>query len=80
MGEILSADNRKWYQIVYVGNCVFRGYNMYDKILGLISLGLSAASQAFIRHHDTALFYSVVFFVVGVYEWISGEIKERKSK
>ena len=53
---------------------------MYDKILGLIALGLSAASQAFIHHKDTAMFYSVVFFAVGTYELILGEIKERKSK
>ena len=52
---------------------------MQDKVLGLVSLGLSAASQAFIRHHDTAMFFSVVFFAIGAYEFISGELKQRKS-
>ena len=53
---------------------------MNDKILGVVLLGLSAASQAFIRHDDSAMFYSVVFFLLGVYEFISGEMKERKLK
>ncbi len=53
---------------------------MHDKILGLVSLGLSAASQAFIRHHDTAMFYSVVFFAIGVYEFVLGELKQRKPR
>ncbi len=53
---------------------------MYDKTLGLVALGLSAASQAFIRHDDTALFYSVVFFAVGLYELVAGELKERRPK
>lgn len=52
---------------------------MQDKVLGLASLGLSAASQAFIRHADTAMFFTVVFFAIGVYEFILGEIKQRKS-
>jgi len=51
---------------------------MQDKILGLASLGLSAACQAFIRHGDTAMFFSVIFFAIGVYEFILGEIKQRK--
>ncbi len=53
---------------------------MYDKTLGIVALGLSAASQAVIRHDDTALFYSVVFFAIGVYELAVGELKERKPK
>jgi hypothetical protein len=53
---------------------------MNDKLLGIIALGLSAASQAFIRHDDTALFFSVVFFAIGVYEFILGEAKQRKSR
>lgn len=52
---------------------------MQDKILGLVAFGLSAASQVFIRHNDTAMFYSVVFFVIGVYVFIIGEIRQRKS-
>ena len=53
---------------------------MQDKILGLIAFGLSAASHAFIRHHDTAMFYSVVFFAIGVYEFVLGELKQRKPR
>ncbi|MHC4741679.1 MAG: hypothetical protein ACYS8Z_07200 [Planctomycetota bacterium] len=53
---------------------------MNDKILGVVLLALSAASQAFIEHDDTAMFYSVVFFLLGLYEFISGEIKQRKPK
>ena len=52
---------------------------MQDKILGLIAFGLSAASHAFIRHYDTAMFYSVVFFAIGVYEFVLGGLKQRKS-
>jgi hypothetical protein len=52
---------------------------MHDKTLGLVSLGLSAASHAFIRDHETALFYSVIFFVVSLYEFILSELKQRKS-
>ena len=52
---------------------------MHDKILGLVSLGLSAASQAFIQHDDTAMFYSIIFFAIGVYEFILGGLKQRKS-
>jgi len=52
---------------------------MQDKIIALVAFGLSAASQAFIRHDDTAMFYSVVFFVIGVYEFVLGEIRQRKS-
>lgn len=53
---------------------------MNDKILGVVLLALSAASWAFIKHEDTAMFYSVVFFILGAYEFISGEIKQRKPK
>lgn len=53
---------------------------MNDKILGVVLLGFSAASQAFIKHDDTAMFYSVVFLLLGGYEFISGEIKQRKPK
>ncbi|MCP4613209.1 MAG: hypothetical protein GY845_31345 [Planctomycetes bacterium] len=52
---------------------------MHNKILALVSLGFSAASQVFVRHHDTALFYSVIFFAVGVYEFILGDLRQRKS-
>ena len=52
---------------------------MQDKILGLVAFVSSAASQVFIQHDDTALFYSVVFFVIGVYEFVLGEIRQRKS-
>jgi len=51
---------------------------MQDKALGLVSLGLSAASQAFIRHDDTAMFFTIVFFAIGAYEFILGEVKQRK--
>jgi hypothetical protein len=52
---------------------------MQDKVLGLVSLALSAASQAFIRHDDTAMFFTVVFFAVGAYEFVLGELKQHKS-
>jgi hypothetical protein len=52
---------------------------MQDKILGVVLLGLSAASWAFIDHHDTAMFFSIVFFVIGAYEFIRGEIKQWKK-
>ncbi len=53
---------------------------MNDKILATVFLALSAASQVFIEHNDTAMFYSFVFFAVGAYEFILGEIKQRRSK
>ena len=53
---------------------------MNDKILAAVFLALSAASQAFIAHDDTANFYSFVFFAIGAYEFILGEIKQRSSK
>jgi hypothetical protein len=52
---------------------------MRDKILALVLLALSAAAHAFINHDDTAMFYSVVFFALGAYEFILGEIKQRKA-
>jgi hypothetical protein len=52
---------------------------MQDKVLGLVSLGLSAVSQAFIQHDDTAMFFTVVFFAVGAYEFVLGELKQRRS-
>jgi hypothetical protein len=51
---------------------------MQEKWLGLAALGLSAASQAFIKHNDTAMFYSVVFFVIGLLAFIQGHAKDRK--
>jgi len=53
---------------------------MNDKLLGIIALGLSAASQAFISHDDGAMFFSIVFFAIGAYEFILGEARQRKSK
>ena len=53
---------------------------MSDKILGVVLLGLSAASQAFIVHEDTSLFYSFIFGAIGAYELVLGEIRQRKSK
>ncbi|MHC4475374.1 MAG: hypothetical protein ACYTEL_07005 [Planctomycetota bacterium] len=52
---------------------------MQDKILGVVSLGLSAACWAFIKHHDTAMFFSVVFFAVAVYEFFLGVVSQHKS-
>lgn len=54
--------------------------NMQDKILGLVSFALCAASQVLIRHGDTALFFGFLFFVVGAYEFSVGEIRQRKNK
>ena len=53
---------------------------MHDKVLGLIALALSAASQAFIKAQDPAMFYSVVFFAIGAYEFILGELNQRRAK
>lgn len=53
---------------------------MQDKILGLVSFALCAASQVLIRHGDTALFFGFLFFVVGAYEFSVGEIRQRKNK
>jgi len=53
---------------------------MQDKILGVISFVLCAASQAFIHHSDTAMFFSILFFIIGAYEFVVGEIRQRKSK
>ena len=50
---------------------------MADKIIGLASLALSGATWVFIEHDDTASFYAVVFFVIGVYEFMRGEIARR---
>jgi hypothetical protein len=54
--------------------------DMSDKILGVVLLGLSAASQVFIDHEDTALFYSWFLGVIGVYELVLGDIRQRKSR
>jgi len=53
---------------------------MSDKILGVVLLGLSAASQVLIDHDDTALFYSWLFGVLGICELVLGEFRQRKSK
>ena len=44
------------------------------RTLGILSLALSAASSALIRHPDTSLFYAVVFFAVGIYGFVKSEI------
>jgi len=53
---------------------------MPDKILGIVSFGLCAASQVLIRHSDTALFFGFLFFGVGAYEFVVGEIRQRRNK
>jgi len=53
---------------------------MQDKILGMICFVLCAASQVIITHDDTALFFGVLFFLVGAYEFVLGEIRQRKSE
>lgn len=52
---------------------------MADKIIAITSIALSGASFRIIEHHDTAMFYAVVFFAIGLYEFIRSE-KNRKSK
>jgi hypothetical protein len=52
---------------------------MQDKLLSAVFLGLCAASQAFITHGDTALFFGVIFFALGTYEFVVGEIQQRKK-
>jgi hypothetical protein len=51
---------------------------MADKVLGVVALALSAACQVLIRHQDTALFYSYVFGLVGAFELVVGEIRQRR--
>jgi len=46
----------------------------------IFCLALSAAAQAFIKHGDSAMFYSVVFFALGAYEFVCGELKQRRAK
>ena len=53
---------------------ITKGHEMSYRTLGILSLALSAASSAFIRHPDTLLFYAVVFFAVGIYGFIRSEI------
>jgi hypothetical protein len=53
---------------------------MADKVLGVVLLGLCAASQAFIRHADTALFFSLLFGGLGAYEFVLGEVRQRKRR
>ena len=53
---------------------------MSDKILGTVLFGLSAATQVLIAHNDTALFYSTLFFVLGAYEFVRGELKQWMTK
>ena len=53
---------------------------MQDKLLSAVFLGLCAASQVFIKHNDTALFFGVIFFALGAYEFVIGEIRQRKDK
>jgi len=53
---------------------------MGDKILGVVCFGLCAASQAFIRHDDTASFFGILFFVLGGYEFLLGDYRQRRAK
>jgi len=54
---------------------------MADKILGVVCFGLCAASQVFIRHHDdTQLFFGILFFVLGSYEVVLGDIRQRMGR
>jgi hypothetical protein len=53
---------------------------MADKILAVVLLALSAASQVAIRHSDTAMFYSWLFGALGVYEFVLGEIRQRTGR
>ena len=52
---------------------------MSDKILGAVLIALSAACHVLIRHADTAMFYSIVFFVLGGYEFIRGEVRQLRG-
>lgn len=42
---------------------------LWEKTLGVLCFALAAASQAFIVHTETALFFSVLFLLVGLYEF-----------
>lgn len=53
---------------------------MTDKILGIVCLGFAAASQAWISHDDTALFFTALFLAVGGYELVLGDIRQRMTK
>jgi len=50
---------------------------MRDKYLSAVFLGLCGASQAFKKHSDTAMFFGVLYFSLGAYEFIIGEIRQR---
>ena len=49
---------------------------MADKILGVVCFALCGASQAFIRHSDTALFFGFLYFALGSYEFILGALRD----
>ncbi len=46
-----------------------RFVSLWEKTLGVLCLALAAGSQAFIPHTETALFFSVLFLLVGLYEF-----------
>ena len=53
---------------------------MADKIIGVVCLTLSAASQIWLTHKDSALFYSWLFGVVGMIQIVLGEFRQRRNK
>jgi len=40
----------------------------------------TTARQLFFKDNDPAMFYSVVFFAIGVYEFFLGERNQRRAK
>ena len=53
---------------------------MQDKLLSAVFFGFCAASQVYIHHDGTATFFGILFFALGAYEFIIGEIRQRKNK
>ncbi len=49
-------------------------------VLSAMGVTCTPASQAFIKNDDPAMFYSVVFFAIGAYEFILGERNQRRAK
>ena len=50
---------------------------MKNKILGIVCLALIGGTWAVIRHDDTAMSSSCLFFILGAYEYVLGDIRLR---
>ena len=79
-GHGSKARSEAWRSAGPGWYCGGEGMSMADKILAVILLAMSAASQILIRHADTALFYSWLFGALGAYEFVVGELRQRKER